>query len=128
MTDRTRPPGLTILAVMGTVAGLVALLAGVAYAIVSRAAGATTPLGGLEPVLAVLLFVTGVVDLIFAFGAWTLRPWGWTVGLVAAGLMIVSALIRVVDNPTSAVISIAISVVIIYYLNTAAVKAAFGRA
>jgi uncharacterized membrane protein (DUF2068 family) len=128
MTDRTRPPGLTILAVMGTVAGLVALLAGVAYAIVSRAAGATTPLGGLEPVLAVLLFVTGIADLVFAYGAWTLRPWGWKVGLIGAGLMIVSALIRIVDNPTSAVISIAISVAIVYYLNTAAVKAAFGRA
>jgi hypothetical protein len=128
MTVQTRPQGLTLLAVMVAVAGVVTFLAGIAYVIVGGSVGATIALGGLGTVLAVLLLVNGFVDLAFAYGAWTLKPWGWTVGLIGAGLMIVTALLRIVDNPTSAVISIAISVAIIYYLNKSAVKAAFGRA
>jgi hypothetical protein len=128
MTVQTRPQGLTLLAVMVAVAGVVTFLAGIAYVIVGGSVGATIALGGLGTVLAVLLLVNGFVDLAFAYGAWTLKPWGWTVGLVGAGLMIVTAVLRIVDNPTSTVISIAISVAIIYYLNTSAVKAAFGRA
>jgi uncharacterized membrane protein (DUF2068 family) len=128
MTVQTRPPGLTLLAVMVAVAGVVTLLAGIAYMIVGGAVGATTALGGLGSVLAVLLLLTGIVDLAFAYGAWTLKPWGWPLGLIGAGLMIVTAVLRIVDNPSSAIISIAISAAIVYYLNTSAVKAAFGRA
>ena len=128
MTVQTRPSGIRILAVMVAVAGTVTLLAGVTYMGLAGNVGAPATLGGLGSVLAPLLLLTGIVDLAFAYGAWTLKPWGWTVGLISAGLMMVSALIRVGDNPSSAVISIAISAAIIFYLNKSAVKAAFGRA
>ena len=71
-----------------------------------------------------------VLALAFAYGAWTLKPWAWTLGIVAEGLGIALAVLFIVDGSsiTSQAISIMIAGAILYYLFTPAVKAAFGRA
>jgi hypothetical protein len=78
-----------------------------------------------------LVIVQAVLSLAFAYGAWTLKPWAWTLGMVVAILGIVGAVLGFVNDSSqlvSTIISIAINGVILYYLNTPAVKAAFRRA
>jgi hypothetical protein len=131
MTVQTRPTGITILAVLSAVGGVLALLAGIALVTLTGVVASASGLGGFVAIAGLLLILTGILDLAFAYGAWTLQPWAWILGIASAILSIVSALLRVVDNNgsiSSAILSIAISAAILYYLNTPAVKAAFGKA
>jgi uncharacterized membrane protein HdeD (DUF308 family) len=97
-------------------------------------AGAATGnpgLGGLVSIFGLFVIVQAVLLLAFAYGAWTLKPWAWTLGMAAGVLGIIAAILGFVNDSSqlvSTIISIAINGGILYYLNTPAVKAAFGRA
>jgi len=116
-----RPLGVTIIAVLAGLAGVLGLIAAVTLLTVVGA------FGGLGTLFFVLALVVSIVSLIFAYGAWTLQPWAWTMGVVLQALAIVNALYAITDGDTSGIISILIAVVILWYLFQAEVKAAFGR-
>ena len=132
----TRPTGVTILAVLSAIGGVLGLLAGVALlGLGGIAAGATGQAAffGLGAHAGIITVAIAIGQLAFAYGAWSLQPWAWSLGMVLALASIVwSVLLAVtsgdiVNGLISQAISIAISGVIIYYLNTPNVKAAFGK-
>ena len=133
MTMPTRPTGITILAVLSAIGGCLALLAGLFATVLGGAVGAATgsaAVGGLVTVLGLIAIVYGALSLAFAYGAWTLKPWAWNLGMASQIVGIGLAIVYVATNNapiSSEILNIAISGVIIYYLNTPAVKAAFGR-
>jgi hypothetical protein len=131
-TPRTRPTGVTILAVLAAIGGVLGILGGLAIVGLSGLAAASTGfLGGAIVLFGVVAIVQAVLSLAFAYGAWTLKSWGWTLGIAVEVIGIVLSLLFIVDGNstiTSQAISIIIGVAIIYYLMTPAVKAAFGRA
>ena len=111
---------MTVLAVLAAISGLFGLLG--AFGIMA--------LSGAFLIIGLFLLVLSVAYLVFAWGAWTLQSWGWTLGVTLAAASIVLTLLQLVQNTTpivSAIISIAISAVILYYLFRPEVKAAFGR-
>ncbi len=136
-----RPTGVTILAILAAIVGILGLcaslaligLGGVFGGILGGRVGAGAGLfvGALGVFLGVITLVIALLELAFAYGAWNLRPWAWLLGIgteVVAGLL---AVIRLIDGRGSAgseVISIAIAAIIVYYLMTPEVKRAFGRA
>jgi hypothetical protein len=134
MTMPTRPTGITILAVLSAIGGVLALLAGLFATVLGGAVGAATgsaTVGGLVTVLGLIAIVYGALSLAFAYGAWTLKPWAWNLGMASqiVGIGLAIVYIATGNAPVSSqILNIAISAVIIYYLNTPAVKAAFGRA
>lgn len=78
------------------------------------------------------LISVGVAGLLLAigYGTWTLKPWAWAAGLAAAILNLFVDVTTLIRDPTvlvSAIPSMAISGLIIWYLSTTPVKAAFGR-
>ena len=78
----------------------------------------------------VFTLVVSILYLLFAYGAWTLKPWGWTLGVGLAVASVVITLIGLTQGTqelVGALISLAISGVILYYLFQPDVKAAFGR-
>lgn len=129
-----RPTGITILAVLAAIFGVLGLLGslavvglgGLGFGLVGAAnAGIFFTLFGLAGL------VLSIVELAFAYGAWTLKPWAWQLGLYASGANAALAVLNLVlgwSVITSAVISVAIAGVIIYYLMTPDVKRAFGKA
>ena len=136
-----RPMGVTILAVLAAIGGVLGICGSLAVVVggsflgffgaAAGAAGATAA-GGVIFIYGFVLLALSVAELVFAYGAWTLKPWAWMLGLVLAGLNVVWTLVAVVIGWTSldftTIIGLAINGVIIYYLNTADVKQAFGRA
>jgi hypothetical protein len=113
MTAQRRPAGITVLAALWAIVGLLWI------SMITQGGG-------------VGLLSIGVVGLFLAlgYGTWALKPWAWALGIAVAilGLFVgVSTLIRDATQVVSAIPSIAISVLIIWYLTTAPVKAAFGR-
>jgi hypothetical protein len=123
-----RPTGITILAVLAGIAGVFGLLAGLA--LIGLGGTATGGLGGFVVVLGFILLIYAVLSLALAYGFWTLQPWAWTlgVGLEIAGIVI--NILQVVNNTTNilnAIFSIAINLVVLWYLYQPNVKTAFGR-
>lgn len=112
-----RPLGITILAILAAVAGVLGLL------------GSLTLMGFGLGIFGIVLLLLSVLYLVFAFGAWTLKPWAWALGV---GIAVVSAVWAVFwltqgADAVSTLINLVISGVILYYLFQPDVKAAFGR-
>ena len=64
----------------------------------------------------------------FAYGAWALRPWAWTRGVVLEIVVIVLALLQLGRlEPVRHIVTIVIAGVVLWYLLTPRVRAAFGR-
>jgi hypothetical protein len=123
-TTRERPLGVTILAILAAIGGVLGLLGSVALL------GLFSAAGGLFMILGLVSIVLSVLYLVFAYGAWTLQPWGWTLGVGLAAASVVLTLIGLTQGTqelVGALISLAISGVILYYLFQPDVKAAFGR-
>ena len=130
-TGQARPQGVTILAILAAIGGVLGLLAGIfalgiGGAVAAAGSGA---LGGLVGVLGIVALAQGALALAFAYGAWMLKPWAWTLGIVAFGLSLALSVLNIIGGGDigSQVISIVIGVAILYYLFTPAVKQAFGR-
>jgi hypothetical protein len=125
-----RPTGITILAVLAAIAGVLYILGGLALLTVGAVVSATYALGGLAAVIGLIILVVGVLYIGLAYGFWSLKPWAWSlgVGLQVAGIIL--NIVQYVNNNTNLVgtiIGIAIAGAIIYYLFQPNVKAAFGR-
>jgi hypothetical protein len=111
--------GITILAVLAAIGGVFGLIG--ALALVGTGVGL---------ILGLLLLALSVLYIGFAYGAWTLKPWAWTLGIVAAVGRIVLVALSVVTGGSIAgeIVGLLISVGILYYLMTPEIKKAFGRA
>jgi uncharacterized membrane protein (DUF2068 family) len=115
-----RPTGVTILAVLAAIGGVLALLGGLGL----------LALGGVGLIAGLILLVSAALSLAFAYGAWTLKPWGWLLGMISYGLSLVSNVLSVLTGSATiggVALSVIIAIIVLYYLNTPEVKRAFGR-
>ena len=120
-----RPTGITILSVLAGLSGISWLLVGFA----AMGLGALVA-GGLGAIFGLALLAFAGLNLALAWGFWTMKPWGWPLGVAVAGAGIVVAILWFIIASTgivSTIISIAIDGGILYYLNQPTIKALFGR-
>ena len=122
-----RPTGVTVLAILAAIGGALGLLGSLAI-IGLGAAFAGAPGGGMVGILGFAGLAVSVAALAFAYGAWTLKPWAWPLGMATFGLSAALAVIGLVSGDFGQVLSLAIAAAVIYYLTTPSVKQAFGRA
>ena len=121
----TRPTGITILSILAGLGGVFGLLGGFA---VMALGGAV--FGGMGVVLGLAILAYAGLSLALAWAFWTLKPWGWPLGVVVAAAGIILAVVQLIGanaNIVSTIISIGIDGVILYYLNQPGIKALFGR-
>jgi hypothetical protein len=132
-----RPTGITILAVLAAIGGIGNLLIGAG--VVTGVTGygyISVPNETLNLGFGIGWLALGILELAFAWGAWTLKPWGWVLGVVIAIAAIVDQIVyglasgEVVSSLISlgGIVGIAVPIIILYYLYRPGVKAAFGRA
>ena len=135
-SSRERPLSVTILAIVAAVGGVGALLGVLAGATVVHGLWS---LDAIEVIIVAVALVMSALYLAFAYGAWTLKRWGWTLGIVAGAASVVymtTLLIRgwadlVVDAPPLALIGVlvvAIAAVGLFVWFRPGVRAAFARA
>lgn len=132
-----RPFGVILLAVLSAVSGLWGLLKGLALlglggALATFVAGAHpvagAVIGGLAVVFGVTTLLIGLFALVFAWGAWTLRPWAWTIGVWTHGITLVLGLLALLrPHSPDRWGSILISAIVLFYLTTPEIKRAFGK-
>jgi len=129
-----RPTGVTILAILAFIAGIWGLLMGCTLAglgglsLPAALVGASLPGWALWAGLSTLAYA--VLQLVVGYGAWTLRPWAWLVGVIVAAWGALNALFAMFGgNLFGGLIGLVIPGIILFYLlfdND--VKRAFGRA
>jgi len=125
---KNRPAGIAILAVVAAVLGVLALLAAGAWWNASEGLAWLPRIHGGEKLIALVLLAAGLSELVFAYGAWALRPWAWTLGVVLEIVVIGLALLQLGRlEPVRHIVTIVIAGVVLWYLATPRVRAAFGR-
>ena len=126
---KARPTGITILAILAAIAGVFGLLGGLVVLGIGGALVGTGLLGGLVGIIGLIVLVVAIGELAFAYGAWMLKPWAWTLGVAVEIVGIASAVLYLLAGQSigSQLIGIVISLAILYYLDTPAVRTAFGQ-
>ena len=138
-----RPTGVTILAILAILGGIVLLVGGaglLAFAgLLTIANLSNTPLSGIDiatvqlifSALGAVLLVLGILYLIVGIGYWGGKGWAWTLGIVVTVISLIVDIVQIGINPVSAagnVFGILIALIILYYLTRRHVKAFFGKA
>jgi hypothetical protein len=135
-----RPLGVSLLAILSLVSGAWGIVKGLIWlglggVVAGGLATGAHPLAGALVGLVAVVFggialATGIFSLIFAFGAFGVRPWAWTLGVLTHGAIVAWSVVAVLGPARLADrwVTLAVSGVIVYYLTTPAIKQAFGRA
>ena len=124
--DMRRPAGITIIGVLASVAGIIYILQGIrilgfvvfgpgqAWSTVSATGWGT--------------LILGIVWLAVGGAFMSLRPWAWVFGVIVVGLSLIAAFWGNINGWQFGDLFVAMIVplVILFYLNSEKVKAAFG--
>lgn len=122
-----RPFGITVIAILALFGGLFGLCWPVLVFTGSTFLG---PILGTVGVFAGIFLIVGpILQLIFAYGAFKLRPWAWYLGLISSGITVLGVVINLFDGASfwSAIWGSILSIIIFIYLLTPDVRQAFGK-
>jgi hypothetical protein len=126
-----RPLGITILAILQVIAGLLGLCVPVLIltgsTIVAFLGPVGTFIGGAGLCIGGLLFLGPLLHFIVAWGAMGLKKWAWWLGIIATGVDVVGALLNIWNGAgiLNAFISVGFSLIVFIYLLTPGVRKAF---
>lgn len=101
---RKRPLGITIIAILLAIGGILGIISGITALAVS-------------PTLAIINLVLGVAELVLAWGLWTLQRWAfWATVVVEALLLLYGVYVIVQGGIASGIVSVVIAAIILIYL------------
>jgi uncharacterized membrane protein (DUF2068 family) len=125
-----RPTGVTIIAILNALGGVLCLLAGLMFLAMpgmlpAGMYGMSGMLGMEIGVMGIVMVVCGVLSLVIAYGLWTLKNWARLLVIVFSALGIASNLVSIAGGMMHAVVGIAINAVVIWYMMRDDVKAVF---
>jgi len=123
MMTKQRPTGITILAILGAIGGVLYILAGLTLLGLGALGGVMgSGLGFLTGTFGGLVYlVLGLATLYVAWGAWNLQSWAW---MWLAVVVVIGLVLAVVNRQW---FSVVVDAIVVYYLFRPEVKAAFGR-
>ena len=118
-----RPLGITILAILWILGGLFWIIVGLLGGAVLGFIG----LGILGAALGIIFFIIGIIDILIGIGC--LKGWGWlwTIGVIVVIITLALHLLALVSGDISAILGLAIGILILWYLFQPNVKAFFGK-
>ena len=149
--QRSRPTGVTIIAILNIIGGIIMVVGGIAL----MAAGALIPMlppeafeqsqdlapGGMglteasagffgagAAAVGGITIAIGILSFVVAYGLLKGRSWAWTLTIVLSVISIVLNAISLVAGNIGAIVSIIISGIILYYMYRPHVKEYFGKA
>ena len=132
MPHTTRPFGITLLAVLQIILGILELLGAVAVAFVSFVLPEMFPhvrfFAPRSMGSGLALFVFAFVEFILAYGLWKGKGWAWIGSLIFAVIGLVFSAFTLFMRPrVGEVIALVLNLVIMYYLMQSRVQSYFGK-
>jgi uncharacterized membrane protein (DUF2068 family) len=108
ITGRTRPLGITIIAIILGIQGVLSIIAGIIL---------LTGSGGTFAVPALITLILGVLYLILAWGLWTLQPWAFWATVVLEVIALINGIVALAQHSVgSGLLNIVLALVILIYL------------
>jgi hypothetical protein len=135
-----RPTGVTIIAVLMVIAGVVMIIAGISALAVAPFLPMAIPsqdlptglsasmLGGMAVGSGAVMLALGIAGLVISYGLFKGRGWAWTAAVVLSIIGVVMSVVAIVTGNFGSIVSLIINGVILYYLYRPHVKAYFGKA
>ena len=126
MSVQIRPTGVTIIAILEIISGIIAIGFGVFFGVLMGSMGIGMSMSDEEfaamfVIIVGITIVLGTISFLMAWGLLKGKSWAWTITLI---LTIISLIF---DLPSMNVIGLIIDIVILYYLFRPHVKAYFGK-
>jgi hypothetical protein len=121
-TGRSRPFGVTIVAILMIINGIILIAAGIGG--ITVGAVMDIPLIGVSSGVLVAL---GIAAIIVAWGLIKGKGWAWIVTVILSIISIIMSIIAIAGGNFGSIINLVISGVILYYMYRPEVKAYFGR-
>jgi uncharacterized membrane protein HdeD (DUF308 family) len=110
--QKHRPLGVTIIAILTAIGGIIFLLSGLVLLIVG---------------IGIVLLALGIAYLVMAYGLWRGKGWAWTITLILSVIGIIVGIVSIAAGNVGAIVSVIIQGIVIYYLYRPNVKAFFGK-
>lgn len=131
VTMKERPMGITVLAVLALVTGILSLVSGLALlGVGGLTIFGSNSNGGNVLALGAMTFALAPVALGLGYGFWAMKPWAWAAGLAvycaSLGMSVFSVLLASGSLITVAV-QVGIAIAVIAYLMQPKVRRLFGR-
>lgn len=102
--SRSRPLGITIIAIVMAIYGILGIIGGIV-------------LLGSSATLGITSFILGILELVLAWGMWTLKKWAFWATIVLEVLAILNGIFAFAGRNTSGgIIGIVIALIILIYL------------
>jgi uncharacterized membrane protein HdeD (DUF308 family) len=111
-SQKNRPLGVTIIAVLIAISGIIFLASGAVLLLIG---------------IGIIFLALGVAYLVMAYGLWNGKRWAWTITLILSGIGIILGVISIAAGNIGSIVSIIIQAVVIYYLYRPSVKVYFGK-
>lgn len=132
MTTKQRPFGVTLLATLEVILGVLVLLGGLTIVIERFILSDVFPHVRWFPIrmpgIGIALLVFALIDFALAVGLWVGKRWAWIAGLVCAALGIVLGILSLFLRPgVGELIALVLDLVIIYYLMQPKIQAYFPK-
>ncbi len=121
---KSRPTGVTVLAVLALIGAVLALFATASGSLGAWAFGAGLTVAVLYGFYSLAL---AVLYLVLAYGMWTLKRWAWMFGIIAMALTALGYLYGLVTGNAGALIGLVLACAVLWYLFQPGIKQAFGR-
>jgi uncharacterized membrane protein HdeD (DUF308 family) len=126
--EKHRPLGVTLIAALTIIAGIVFLASGItAVTVAPFLSGTQTFLVGLSAGAGAAFLALGIAYFVMAYGLLKGKRWAWTVTLVLSSIGIALGFVSIVTGHIGAVLSVIINAVILYYIYRPNVKSFFGK-
>jgi hypothetical protein len=153
-TPRSRPIGVTIIAILNIIGGIIMLFGAIALITIGAILPTLPPaafnqshlqgnltagqapippmvprslLGGIGIAFGVVILAIAIASFVVAYGLLKGLGWAWTVTVILSIISIILNAISIATGNVGAIISIIISGIILYYLYRPRVKAYFGK-
>lgn len=117
-----RPLGVTILGILWIIGGIILLMSGLGVA-----AFGGLLLGSAGTAFGAIIILLGLLHIIIGVGCFAGWPWVWTIGVILALISLVNAIYAIFTIGWGALLSLVITVILLYYLFQPHVKAFFGK-
>jgi uncharacterized membrane protein HdeD (DUF308 family) len=111
-SQKDRPLGVTIIAILTIIGGILFLFSGLVLLIIG---------------IGIILLALGIAYFVMAYGLWNGRGWAWTITLILSVIGIIIAIVSTAAGNVATIINVIIYAIVIYYLYRPNVKAFFGK-
>ena len=109
MTRRSRPLGITIIAIIMAIQGILGLIGGIMLLVSGAGPGAMG--------LGIFTLILGVLYLILAWGLWTLQAWAFWTTVVIEVIALINGILGLISGQTGVgILSIVLPLIILIYL------------